>query len=411
MQRLGRPRPFHTGKPATRDYLIRPLVGLVTVLGILALIALSAALFRGSFTPSVPVTVLSARSGLVMNPDAKVKMLGVQVGRVASIERQSDGTAAIQLAIDPDRLKTIPANARVDIASSTVFGAKFVEFLPPVEAATDSMQPGDVVRAEAVTVEINTVFEKLSSVLSVIEPKKLNQTLSALSSALDGRGAQLGRTIADFDALLTELEPGLPSLAHDIAVLPGVLTTFADVAPDLLNTAANAADISDTIVAEQQNLDALLVSVIGLADIGNDVLATNRTPLADTLRLFAPVTDLTNEYNPALTCGLGGLVVMAKAPPLKVPGAQVLTGFLWGQERWRYPENLPKVAASGGPQCTGMPLLPFETRPPYVVTDTGANPWRYDNQGITWNSDALKEALFGPLDGPPRNSAQIAQPG
>ncbi|BBZ01637.1 virulence factor Mce family protein [Mycolicibacterium chitae] len=403
---------FHPGRPERRDYLIRPLVGLVTVLGLVALVALTAALFRGSFIPSAPLTVLAERSGLVLNPDAKVKMLGVQIGRVAAIERQPDGTAAIQLAMDPDRLAMVPANARVDIASSTVFGAKFIEFLPPTDAADTPMRPGDVVRAERVTVEINTLFEKLSSVLAVIEPEKLNQTLGALSSALDGRGEQLGRTIADFDAVLAELEPALPSLAHDIAVLPSVSATFADVAPDLLDTAAAAASrISDSIVAEQHNLDALLVSVIGLADIGDDVLGTNQAALAETLRLFAPVTDLTNQYHPALTCGLGGLLVMAQAPPLKVPGAQVLTGFLWGQERWRYPENLPKVAAKGGPQCTNMPVVPFETRPPYLVTDTGANPWRYDNPRITWNSDALKQALFGPLDGPPRNSAQIGQPG
>lgn len=411
MQWLGRPRLFHPGRPALRDYIIRPVVGLVTVVGIVGLVALSAAFFRGSFIPSVPVTVVSERSGLVMNPDAKVKMLGVEVGRVASIEHQSDGTAAIHLAMDPDRLEMIPANARVDIASSTVFGAKFIQFLPPVEATSASMQPGDVVRAERVTVEINTVFEKLSSVLAVIEPEKLNQTLGALSSALDGRGKQLGRTIADFDALLAEVEPGLPSLAHDIAVLPSVLNTFADVTPDLLATAANSADISDSIVAEQHNLDTLLVSVIGMADLGNEVLATNRAPLAETLRLLAPVTDLTNQYGPALTCGLGGLVTMAQAPPLTVPGVEVLAGFLWGQERWRYPANLPKVAAKGGPQCANMPVVPFETQPPYVVADTGANPWRFDNPRITWNSDALKQALFGPQDGPPRNSAQIGQPG
>jgi phospholipid/cholesterol/gamma-HCH transport system substrate-binding protein len=27
------------------------------------------------------------------------------------------------------------------------------------------------------------------------------------------------------------------------------------------------------------------------------------------------------------------------------------------------------------------------------------------------NADGLKQMLFGPLDGPPRNSAQIGQPG
>ena len=45
------------------------------------------------------------------------------------------------------------------------------------------------------------------------------------------------------------------------------------------------------------------------------------------------------------------------------------------------------------------------------MTDTGINPWQYGNQGILLNSDGLKQLLFGPLDGPPRNTAQIGQPG
>ena len=55
--------------------------------------------------------------------------------------------------------------------------------------------------------------------------------------------------------------------------------------------------------------------------------------------------------------------------------------------------------------------MPFDYYPPYVVADIGANPWRYGNQGILLNSDGLKQLLFGPIDGPPRNSAQIGQPG
>jgi hypothetical protein len=46
-----------------------------------------------------------------------------------------------------------------------------------------------------------------------------------------------------------------------------------------------------------------------------------------------------------------------------------------------------------------------------LVTDTNSNPWQYGNQGILLNSDGLKQLLFGPLEGPPRNTAQIGQPG
>ena len=85
--------------------------------------------------------------------------------------------------------------------------------------------------------------------------------------------------------------------------------------------------------------------------------------------------------------------------------------FTLGIERYRYPANLPKVAATGGPQCSGLPHLPMNAQAPWVVTDDGANPVQYGNPGILLNSDGLKQLLYGPLDGPPRNTAQIGMPG
>lgn len=391
--------------------VVRPLAGLATVVVIVAVVAGAIVLFRGDAIKTVPVTVLSPRAGLVMGPDAKVKLHGAQVGKVASIDPLPDGRAAIHLAMDPAALQLIPANARVDIASTTVFGSKFVQLITPEHPAPESMYAGQVLDAKNVTVEINTVFQQLVSVLSQVEPEKLNETLGALAQAVGGRGEKFGQTLSDLDAFLAKLDPSLGNLGHDIAVAPQVINAYADAAPDLIATAKNATQISDTVVERQQDLDSLLVSAIGLADIGNDVVATNGSALTNVLHLLVPTTDLTNQYSPAITCALKGLEPLANGPPMPLPGVMLLDSFLLGTERYRYPGNLPKVAAKGGPQCMDLPDVGFGQRPPFVVTDINANPAQYGNQGILLNSDALKEALFGPLDGPPRNTAQMGQPG
>lgn len=389
----------------------RVLAGLSAVLVLVAIVVLSVGMFRGSFTKTVPVSVVSDRAGLVMNPDARVKLHGAEVGNVESIEARPDGTAVLHLAIDPSRLDLIPDNVGVDITSSTVFGAKFVELVPPSDPSEQSLRAGQVIQGQHVTVEINTIFQQLVSVLDKIEPVKLNETLGALSAGISGRGEKFGQTLVDLDELLVRLDPSLPDLSHEIAVAPDVLNAYADAAPDLLATVRNSTRISDTIVDAQTDLDALLVSAIGLAGIGNDVLSNNRRGITDMLHLLVPTTDLTNQYNQALTCGLAGLAPLALGPPPPVPGVLLLDSFVLGRERYRYPHNLPKVAASGGPQCAGLPNLGYEQRAPFVVSDIGADQAEYGNQGILLNSDALKQALFGPIDGPPRNSAQIGQPG
>ncbi len=266
------------------------------------------------------MTVISDRAGLVMNPDAKVKMRGVQVGKVSSIESKPDGTAALHLAMDPSQLHLIPSNVNVDIASSTVFGAKFVNMVPPADPSSQKLRPGQVIQGQHVTVEINTVFQQLVQVLDKIDPDKLNETLGAIATAFNGRGEKFGQTLTDFNAFLAKIEPSLPNLSHDIEAAVPTLNAYADAAPDLVSTVQSTTQLSNTIVDEQQNLDEFLVSSIGLADIGNDVIGGNRQALTDVLHLLVPTTDLLNRYHEALWCGIAGLGPFAKWPPLPLAG-------------------------------------------------------------------------------------------
>ncbi len=396
---------------------LRALAGLVTIVVIAAIVYVAVGLFQGSFTKTVEVKVLAPRAGLVMNADAKVKMRGVQVGKVASIEAKPEakkGQAVLHLAMDPSKLHLIPANVLVDIASTTVFGAKSVDLKLP-DNPVGQLRAGDTIplgdKNTAVTVEINTVFQELTQVLGKIDPAKLNETLGAIETATNGRGQKIGQALSDLDSFLAKLDPSLSALSHDLSVFPAVANAYGDAASDLAKTADKATTVSQTIVDEQQNLDAFLISTIGLANIGNDVVGGNRQALTDVLHELVPTTNLTNQYHQALWCALAGAANVVKAPPLPDPGIKILFSIQWGAERFRYPSNLPKVAATGGPQCENLPLVPPDVAPQYVVADVGANPWQYGNQQLLINSDALKQLLYGPIDGPPRNSLQIGQPG
>ncbi|GAC1400948.1 MAG: MCE family protein [Mycobacterium sp.] len=394
---------------------VRPLTGLALIIAVCLIIALAIGLFRGSFTQTAPVTVLSDRAGLVMNKDAKVKMRGVQIGKVKSIEYRPDGTAALHLDMDPSQLHLIPSNVTVNIESSTVFGAKSVAMVAPDNPSPQRLHPGQVIASQHVMVEINTVFQQLVQVLDKIDPAKLNQTLGAIATAFNGRGEKFGRTLTDFNAFLAKIEPSLPNLSHDLESAVPTLSAYADAAPDLVSTAASATQISNTIVDQQQQLDEFLVSSIGLADIGNEVIGGNEPALAEVLHLLVPTTELLSRYHESLYCSIAGLAVFTKSPPLPGNNSAVVVsaGLTLGTERYRYPRDLPKVAAKGRPYCKelGLPEVPPDFRVPAIVSDVGANPFIYGNQGILLNSAGLKNWLFGPIPGPPRNSAQIGMPG
>ena len=65
-----------------------------------------------------------------METGAKVKMRGVEVGRVAAIKGGSE-PVSLKLDIFTDQAHYIPANVEAQIRATTAFGAKYVDLIYP----------------------------------------------------------------------------------------------------------------------------------------------------------------------------------------------------------------------------------------------------------------------------------------
>ncbi|WFR72319.1 MCE family protein [Prescottella defluvii] len=375
------------------------LAAAVMVFGLVAIVVVALTMFVGGFTKSEPVTVTVARSGLVMDPDAKVKLRGVEVGRVTSID-EDNGQARLELNMDPSQMHLIPSNSTVEIKSTTVFGAKYVNFVAPENPSPTSLQPGAVISADSVTVEFNTLFQHLSTLLQQIEPEKLNATLGAISSALNGRGDELGQLLADTDTYLKSVNPVLPQLRQDLDSAATVTNTYADVTPDLMTLLDNLTATSGSIVDERENLRMTLENVTALANTGNQLLTNNEANLTRALTLLEPTTALLAGYSPSISCLIVGL---NKARPMAEQiegggqaGFAMSTNFLPGLEPYTYPRDLPKVNATGGPNCWGLPDFDPKVNgnAPFVVTDTGNVPY-VPSTKISANVPKMFQWLYG----------------
>ncbi len=117
-------------------------------------------------------------------------------------------------------MNAIPANVLVDIASTTVFGAKYVQFVIPPDPSPESLRAGQVLAAKHVMVEINTVFENLTSVLSQDRPAETQRDPGRHRVGRQRRGEKIGQMLTDLDAYLAKIEPSLPALSHDLEVAP-----------------------------------------------------------------------------------------------------------------------------------------------------------------------------------------------
>lgn len=387
---------------ALRGPLGLKLAALTMILILVAIVTVALVMFSGGFTPSVSVTLSAPRSGLVLDPDAKVKVRGVKIGTVTEVDR-SDKNAKLELALDPELLKMVPENATVDIRSTTVFGAKYVNFMIPPEPSSESMAPGAELAASKVTVEFNTVFQHLSDVLAQVEPEKLNATLNALGTALQGRGEKLGDLLSRSDAYLRDINPSLPTLRRDLVATADVGNLYGDTADDLLRTVDNARVTSRTLTEQESDFDGLLANVTGLADTTGSVLRDNEQQFSTALDLLRPTTGLLDQYRPGLSCLVNGVANALPLAEQMVGGGQegiaLNASFMYGPDPYQYPKDLPKVNATGGPQCDNLVDRTPGSHSDYVVTDTSQGEPYAPSTEMKFNAPKVFQTLFAGLPG------------
>lgn len=356
------------------------LVGLLVAFVVVTYLSYTAA-----FTSTETVTVSAPRAGLVMTKGAKVKFRGIQVGKVEAIT-YSDDAARLKLAIDSGEMGFIPANATVHIAGTTIFGAKSVEFVSPTAPSATSLRPGAHVQASEVAVEANTLFGSLVDLLHKIDPVELNGTLSALSEGLRGHGDDLGALLAGLNTLTQQTNPKLPALQQDFRKAATTANIYADAATNLNTVFDNLPTINATLIDQRDNLNRTLLATIGLANTAYETLAPAEQDFVDAInRLRAPLK-VAADYSPEFGClfkGIGrGIKEFAPLLGVRKAGLFTSSSFVLGAPAYTYPESLPVVNASGGPNCRGLPDIPTKQtggsfyRAPFLVTDNAYIPYQ-----------------------------------
>lgn len=337
--------------------------GCLFLAAVLAFVAFCIGSYNGAFTPTAHVSLRIEQAGLQLLDGSDVKVRGLIVGTVKDIT--SDGSGAqIQLGIDPDRLDEIPADVHARLVPKTLFGEKYVDLVLPAEPSAERLRDGDVIPEDRSqpTLEINRVLDDLLPLLRAVPPHDLATTLDALSTALEGRGEQLGQTLVELDAYLKGLNPQLPQLRRDLVALADVTAVYDTAAPDLLATLRNLLTTADTVVAERATLAAFLREVTATADSTRALLEAAGDDVVRVNAVSRDVVSLLEEYSPVFPCFFRGYALLqpnimgAVGQTPETDGyAHIVAGFVPPAPDYDYPIDLPEYNETRGPNCYGLP--------------------------------------------------------
>ena len=222
--------------------MMNKLLGAPRVLGVVfvALLVLAVYLTYATFTKKFAdyeeVTLRTTTTGLQLPNRADVKVRGVIVGEVLRTEADGLEGAEITLGIYPDEIDTVPANVTGAIVPKTLFGEKYVSLVVPESGPSGTIQAGSVIGKTEVSTEVEEVLNDLYPLLRTVKPADLNATLTAIATALEGRGDQLGENLETVDSYLNRLNPQIPLLLEDLEpTLPVLLSDLSTTGQVILS--------------------------------------------------------------------------------------------------------------------------------------------------------------------------------
>lgn len=278
------------------------VLGLAFLLVAALFIATTLAVYNKAFTPVTLVKLETDHVGSQLRTGGDVKVRGMVVGEVRSVLAKGDH-AELELALDPGKTAVIPKNVSARLLPKTLFGERYVALQLP-GAPERSIRAGDVIPQDrsSSAIELQKVLDDVMPLLQAVQPEKLSSTLTAVSTALDGRGKQLGQTLTQLSDYLGKLNPSLPDIKADITGLANVSDTYDKAAPDLLQALSDLTTTSRTIVDQRTQLSDLYATVTAASVDLTNFLLVNKDNLIRLTTAVQPTLDVLAKYAPEYPC-------------------------------------------------------------------------------------------------------------
>ena len=250
----------------------------------------------------------------------------------------------------------------------------------PPNPSPKRLAAGAVLHSKNVSTEINTVFENVVELLKLVDPLKLNAVLTAVAEGVRGQGQRMGQATTDLNEVLLALNARAETIGANWRSLKNFTDTYDVAAHDIVSILDAVSTTSTTVTDHAAALDGLLLNAIGLSTAGTNLLATSKDDLAEAVNTLEPTTNLLLQHSPVYTCFLKGTTWYLDNGGYAAWGGdgrtlQLDVALLLGNDPYAYPNNLPIVAAKGGPGgAPGCGSLPDATKNfpvRQLITNTG----------------------------------------
>jgi phospholipid/cholesterol/gamma-HCH transport system substrate-binding protein len=267
------------------------------------------AVFNKSFADYDEVTLHASKTGLQLPDRADVKLRGVVVGEVTD-QKVTDKGVDLTLGLYPSRREDVPADVTARIIPKTLFGEKYVALEAPVGdvAAGHAIQPGAQITEARVGFEVEKLLSDIYPFLRTVQPAELNYMLTAMATALEGRGEAMGENLTTLERYLRRTNPQIPAFVEDLRQLSKVSDVYRDAVPEVARLLRNSVSTGHTFIEKEQKIQALFADVAAFSSTSKEFLDDNGDNIVRLGQLSARQLPVYAKYSPEFPCLLDGIV-------------------------------------------------------------------------------------------------------
>ena len=211
-------------------------------------------------------------------PGNDVRIAGVKVGAVESIELQGRNLAKVEFSLEDGR--TIPQSTVVRLRYRNLVGERYLALTEGQGAATPLREGSTIPLSQTRNaLDLTVLFNGFRPLFQALEPETVNQVAFEIVQTLQGEGGTIESLAARTASLTNTLADRDEVIGRVIDNLSAVLTTLDENGPQLGNLIVQLRQLAAGFAEDRQAIGASLDGISDLTSATAQLLVDVREPL------------------------------------------------------------------------------------------------------------------------------------
>ncbi|WP_433659705.1 MCE family protein [Nocardia sp. CA-128927] len=248
-----------------------------------------------------------------------VRVLGVPVGRVESVEPQGD---QVKIVMSVDRSYDVPEAARAAQITPSIVSDRYIQLTPVYTGGPKMPRTATIPRDRTVTpVEVDQLYKSITELSDALGPNgankegAVNDLVRTGAANLDGNGEALGNSLTQLSKAAKYLSDARGDIFDTVKNLQSFVAMLAKNDAQVRQFNTQLADLSSFLASERSDLGAALnLLSVALGDVARfidnnrDLIASNAEGLVTLTKTLADQRDDLAAALPVLPLALSNLI-------------------------------------------------------------------------------------------------------